>query len=332
MSSAAADFIRRGVDAGWWDGALVATGNAERETGRIAAGDAWRTANRPMRPDAIFDIASLTKVVAVAVPAVMLAAAGRLELDRPFTDYLPAYRGRLFQPVTVCDLALHQSGFDNNRSFLAAADNAALHRGILALSPVRPPRSRVEYACTNFLLLAKVLEEITGRRLDQLAAKLLLRPLGMTETTWGSRPDDGRRLVKAVNVERPGIVSDEIGRQSTGPVGNSGLFSTATDLGRFARFLLKDSEALPPAARRELFRRQTPDGQQPRTFGWRIGAGLVPAGLSDRTVYHSGWTGQTLWVDPATRRYILVMTSRIGKPETVLPARVKLAELALQEI
>ena len=198
--------IREQIGQGLIDGAVVLAGDLEHDLFSGVWGFADKTNGVPMTPDTIFDAASVTK--AVGTNSVLLSALsdGRLELDRPFTDYLTEFSGPMQGPVTVRDLALHISGV--NIAYCNSGTPDEMRRKILAVEFLRPARQVYQYTCTNYILIGMMLEKIFGRRLDEIAAERVFRPLGMTDTRW-TKPVEGGlpRTIRTINAD-PGVISD----------------------------------------------------------------------------------------------------------------------------
>lgn len=323
-----------GVEKKLWYGAVVYVGNAEHVFFRCAGGLAWPDDNLPMLEDSVFDIASVTKAVGTATLAAMLYGRGQLDFDAPFTRYLPEYRGYLFLPVTVRELALHISGFHNDKPYLAVKEGRLMRSAVMEISPSKPPGGAFEYACVNYLLLGYIIEAITGESLAEAANQMIFKPLGMQNTVWGKMVNPDQRLcVKMLNAEKRGCISDAAAQLSNRPAGNAGIFSTAGDLARFCRMMLSGGRGLltPEAYNALTTDCMPPVIRHPHSAGWDMSEEFRPSGLSAATVYHSGWTGQTVWIDPEKQLYVIVLTNRIGDWMEAKKHRLQLAEAVLSE-
>ncbi len=319
-------FIRQGLI----DGAAVLAGDPERDLFAGAWGFADRTDQVPMSMDTIFDLASVTK--AVGTNSVLLAALadGLLELDRPFTDYLPEFTGKMQEAVTVRELALHISGVNIN--YCDTGTPEEMRRKILAVDFLRKPRTEYQYTCTSYILIGFLLEKLFGRSLAEVASERVFRPLGMTETNWTAPVEGGvSRTIRTINAD-PGIISDPGARHyAPRPFGNAGIFSTVADLAKFARMMLKnDGSIFPPEILQLCFTDfNPPEVRHPHSIGWDMMPDMIPAGLSPETVFHNGWTGQTLWIDPGTMRFVIVLTNRMKPWDRAKFGRKAIAEEAL---
>lgn len=324
-------------------GAVVAIGDASGVRERVALGQRFvgNTAE-PMTEDTIFDLASLTKAVATATAVLQLAERGRLALDAPASRYWPAFAEGGKARITVRQLLNHTSGLPPG---LAARSEfrgptAVLH-AIGTMPPVAEPGRRVIYSDLNYVALGEVVQRVSGTGLDAWCAQNIFRPLGMPDTAF--RP--GHKLITRIapTIMRNGrwlrgSVHDPTAAALGGVSGNAGLFSTANDLARFARMLLNggrlgDRRILQPDSVALLL---TPDSstavEATRTLGWEAQAPLIPnryraprAGL----LLHLGYTGTGLWIDLVTRRFVIVLTSRLYPDEqgNAMPLREAVVNL-----
>ena len=322
----------RQIKSGLIDGAVVLGGTRHGDFVRTACGTADRKAGAPMREDSVFDIASLTKVVGTAPLLAFCIEEGLVDFDAPFTEYLP-YRGKLPAPVTVRHLATHCSGVQINYPYFPG-EAEKMMQVILAEDFVRPPETLYEYTCTNYILLGLLIERVTDRRLEELAAERIFAPLGMTDTRWGAPPEGAlTRTIRTINAD-PGVISDH-GARAIAPhrIGNAGIFSTADDLAKFCRMMLDGGGGLFRRETRELFfRNQAPRNMAARSLGWNLDPSCIPHGLSKAAIYHTGWTGQAMWIDPETERFLLVLTNRFGDSIASWKGRLAIASEALDTI
>ena len=325
--------IQTQIQQGKIDGAVVLAGDLTHDLFFEARGWADRRNRVSMSPDTIFDLASVTKPV--GTNSVLLAALtdGLLELDRPFTDYLPEFTGKMLCPVTVRELALHISGV--NIQYCDEGTPEEMHRKILQVDFPNPPGQSCQYTCTSYILIGFLLEKIYGKNLAQIAGQRVFLPLGMHETCW-TRPVEGglKRTIRTINAD-PGIISDPGARHYAPlPFGNAGLFSTAADLAKYARMLLADDGSIfPPEILKYCFTDgNPPQVAHPRSIGWDRMPDMIPAGLSSQTIFHNGWTGQTVWVDRGTGLFILVLTNRMQEWGRAKYGRKAIAEEVLQKL
>jgi CubicO group peptidase (beta-lactamase class C family) len=313
------ELLDAAVVSGRIPGAVLVAGTGAR-TLRHVAGWAQRDdiARRPMTADTIFDLASLTKVVATLPCVLLLAANGELGLDDPVRRYLPGFTGAGKDGVTVRQLLAHTSGLPAHRAYHSyLRDPARVRAAALAEPLATSPGSACAYSDIGFIVLGEMCAAIAGRGLDQLARELVFGPLGMTETCYRPSPELADRIASAEN-EKTGLVHDENAAALGGVAGHAGLFSTAADLVRYAAawagpegqyygsfghaFICQTSHLrhqLPPA-RRGLGWGLRGDRWDNMGDGW-------PAGGAG----HTGFTGTCLSVDPGSGMWLVLLTNAV---------------------
>ncbi|WP_346268367.1 serine hydrolase [Burkholderia vietnamiensis] len=311
-------------------GAVVVTGDEDGVRVRVARG-ARVTGEQaePMTADTVFDLASLTKPVATAVAIMQLAERGMLGLDMPAAHYWPAFGANEKAGITIRQLLAHVSGLPAGvSSARALRSRAAVLADIVAMAPVATPGTRVRYSDVNYVVLGEIVRRVSHRPLDAWCAEHVFGPLGMTSATF--RPAAPLSARVAPTVVRDGRllrgrVHDPVAAALGGVAGNAGLFASADDLARFARMLLNGGTL---GATRVLSARSVAELETPlpadtpselHTPGWAVGPPLVtnryrlpPVGA----LQHLGYTGTALWIDPVTRRFAIVLTSRLYPDET----------------
>ncbi|WP_380283846.1 serine hydrolase domain-containing protein [Kitasatospora purpeofusca] len=275
---------------------------------------------RPMGHDTVFDLASVTKIVALWPCAGALRQAGRLPLDRPLGDYWPSVAGRPAGSVTARQLLTHTAGLPLRTRFaeLYGTDPAAIRAGVLAAPLHRPPGAAVEYTDRAAVLLGHLVEFLAGAPLDELAARQTWRPLGMADTRYGPLGPEFAGRTAPTEYERTaddvlcGTVHDPSARLLGGVSGNAGAFSTARDLERFLTALLA-----PPAGTAlpwggpwiaESLRVQTGGLAPARGLSWLCAAGTDPA---EGTFVHYGFTGTGIWISRRRGRWALLLTNKV---------------------
>ncbi len=281
-------------------------------------------AREPMTVDTVFDLASLTKVVATAPSVMALVERGAVKLSDRVVTHLPAFGGGggEREKVTVEELLLHRGGLpaDDPMSLYLGTPDEIFARKYREPLVARPGETFL-YSDVGFEVLGELVRRVSGEPLDVFARKALYEPLGMRDT--GFRPlgqPGGAPLERIAPTERlggeiaRGRVHDPRAFALGGVAGHAGLFSTADDLARYAVALLGDGGgALAPATVAALTRpRFTPDGVV-RALGWDVGSSfssnrgdLFPLG----SYGHTGWTGTSLWIDPFTGVFVVLLTSR----------------------
>lgn len=298
-------------------------------------------ARRAMTYETIFDLASLTKVVATLPCVLRLAAAQQVGLDHPVRRYLPGFDGAGKDAVTVRQLLTHTSGLPSHREYYRySRDPARLRAAALAEPLVTAPGTRVCYSDVGFIALGELCAAVTGDGLGRLAAELVCAPLGMADT--GYLPDTARpgRIAStepAAGVSKTGVVHDENAEALGGVAGHAGLFGTAADLCRYAAAwaaagcALAASLGVPGWLRADALRCQTegmpgtppPDANGPgqprpdahrRGLGWglrgdrwdNMGDGWPASGAG-----HTGFTGTSLSIDPASGLWAVLLTNAV---------------------
>jgi uncharacterized protein YbbC (DUF1343 family)/CubicO group peptidase (beta-lactamase class C family) len=276
---------------------------------------------QPMKLDTIFDIASLTKPVGTTLAVMALVERGAVNLDAPVGRYLKEFRGRAFDGVTVRRLLTHSAGMPAipkdklvARRFPAAA--AAIAREKLDY----PPGSGFQYSDTGFILLGELVRRVSGTPLDAFVARLFA-PLGLTDTSFRPAAKHHDRIAPTEFANHrllQGDVHDPRARLLGGVAGHAGMFSTAADLARICRMLLDGGafngrRVLKPATI-ELMWTRSPEGRGTRALGWdmnsayaTVWAPFFPAG----SVGHTGFTGTSVWIDPSSRAYLILLTNRV---------------------
>jgi len=289
-----------------------------------------------MTLNTIFDIASLTKVVVTTTAVMQLAERGEVRLNDSVARYIPEFAQNGKQDITVRDLLTHYSGLPPDLDLSQPWEGKqTAYAMAFAVNPIYPPGSRFVYSDINFIVLGALVERVSGIPLDQYAAKNIFTPLKMTETrfqpplSWQTRIaptqyDEQNHMLR-------GVVHDPTARRMQGVAGNAGVFSTATDLSRFAHALLTGSTVLPELVIEKMTTpQQPPTAETLRGFGWDIDSplstnrgSLLPVG----SFGHTGFTGTSLWIDPTTQTYIVLLTNAVhprGKGSAVA-LRTKIA-------
>ncbi len=333
-------------------GGVVLVGRHGKVALRKAYGHrALEPAVEPMTTDTAFDLASLTKGVATAAAVMTLVEQGRIALDDPVVRYLPEFGagGGERERVTVEQLLTHRSG-------LVADDPMSLYEGTPAeifakkhRTPLAtPPGSRFVYSDAGYEVLGEMVRAVTGETLDVFARRAVFDPLGMRETEFRPAGRGGRLPVGQIapTEKRDGVflrgeVHDPRARALGGVAGHAGLFGTADDLARFARALLGEGDGwLSPAGIAATTRvRDYGDGDL-RALGWDVAThystsrgDLFPLG----SFGHTGWTGTSMWLDPVTDSFVILLTARNhpGGAGNAIPLRTRLASVvaaAVQDV
>jgi uncharacterized protein YbbC (DUF1343 family)/CubicO group peptidase (beta-lactamase class C family) len=276
----------------------------------------------PMVESTVFDLASLTKSLATATSIMVLAERGLVSLDAPAATYVPEF-GRLGKgTITLRHLLTHTAGLPSETPMSSFEHGrAAAMRAIDDILPKSAPGEKFLYSDIGFLVLEEVLRRVTGEELDAFARTNIFEPLAMHETTF--RPEGELRERSAPTELRDGewihgVVHDPRAWKLGGVAGNAGLFSTASDLARFARALLNGGELdgvrvlTAKSVQAFLAPHDVPGGV--RALGWDVRSGYSSnrgSSLSLRAVGHGGYTGTSLWIDPAKDLFVIVLSNRV---------------------
>jgi len=274
----------------------------------------------PMTLDTIFDVASLTKVVATTTAVMQLVQKGEVRLNDPVAKYLPEFAVNGKEEITVRNLLTHFSGLRADIDLTPPWEgrDTAL-RMVFAETPAYSPGSRFLYSDTNFIALGALVERVSGTTLDAYCARKIFTPLEMTHTRFLPPAAWRRRIAPTEDDEQGkmlrGVVHDPRARRMGGVAGHAGVFSTADDLSKFGQALLNGSPILSP----EIVEKMTTPQQPPtapvlRGFGWDIDSPfssnrgeLLPVG----SFGHTGFTGTSIWIDPTTRTFIILLTNSV---------------------
>jgi uncharacterized protein YbbC (DUF1343 family)/CubicO group peptidase (beta-lactamase class C family) len=273
-----------------------------------------------MTADTIFDMASLTKVIATTTAVMQLEEQGKIRLNDPVTKYIPEFGQNGKSDIRVRDLLTHYSGLRPDIDLTPdwAGRDAAMGLAFAEI-PVAPPETEFIYSDTNFIVLGGLVERVTGMTLDAYCAQNIFAPLQMTHTRFLPPADWIPKIAPTQYDEQNhmlrGIVHDPRARRMGGVAGHAGLFSTADDLSKFAQALLDGSPVLSSLAIRKMTSpEQPPNLPSVRGFGWDIDSPfasnrgeLLPVG----SFGHTGFTGTSIWIDPTTRTYIILLTNSV---------------------
>lgn len=313
--------IQRAIHDGQMPGAVLLVGHNNQVVYRKAFGSrALEPHREPMTLDTIFDLASLTKVVATTTAVMQLVEHGQLRVNDPVAKYIPEFAQNGKDDITIRQLLTHFSGLREDLDLTQPwhGEQSAL-RMACAETPVYPPGSRFLYSDINFEVLGAVVERVTGISLDQYTERNIFMPLGMMQTRFLPPAAWSRSIAPTEYDEQNkmlrGVVHDPTARRMGGVAGHAGLFSTADDLSKFAQALLNGSPVLSPLMIEKMTTPQQPPTEQVlRGFGWDIDSpfssnrgDLLPVG----SYGHTGFTGTSLWIDPTTRTYIILLTNAV---------------------
>ncbi len=303
-------------------GAVLIVGHNGRVVYHKAYGSrALEPRREGMTLDTIFDLASLTKVVATTPAVMQLVEQGKVRLNDPVAKYLPEFAQNGKDDITVRQLLTHYSGLEPDLDLKTVWEGReAAYRMAFADTPQDPPGSRFSYSDINFIVLGALVERVSGEPLNEYCERHIFAPLKMTHTRF-LPPAAWRAKIAPTQYDENdhmlrGVVHDPTARRMGGVAGHAGLFSTADDLAKFAQALLNGGGGILSALSVEKMTRpeQPPSAPVLRGFGWDIDSpfssnrgDLLPVG----SYGHTGFTGTSMWIDPTTQTYIILLTNAV---------------------
>ncbi|HZR29725.1 MAG TPA: serine hydrolase [Terriglobales bacterium] len=315
------NIIEQAVATGQIPGAVVLVGHKGEVVYRRAFGSRSLEPRRePMTLDTIFDLASLTKSIATAPSIMRMVQLGQIRLNDPVAHYLPEFGRNGKEEITIRQLLTHFSGLRDDidlnppwqgkqRAFELAFDE----------KPISPPGSQFHYSDTNYIVLGALVERLSGMSLKEYSEAHIFRVLHMAHTTFlppqSWLPQIAPTQYDERGVMLRGVVHDPRARRMGGIAGHAGLFSTADDLSRFAQALLDGDKILSPEIIEKMTTPQQPANSTVlRGLGWDIDSpfasnrgDLLPIG----SFGHTGFTGTSLWIDPLTQTYIMILSNAV---------------------
>ncbi len=338
-SSATLDeVVNAAIREGLIPGAVVIVGHDGKIVHRKAYGNrALVPMREAMTLDTIFDMASLTKVTATTPSLMKLFEQGKLRINDPVTAYLPEFQAG-HSDITVRDLMTHFSGMPPDLALEPAWSGyqTGIERALVE-KPMSPPATRFVYSDVNFELLGEIVHRLSGKPLNEYAREAVFAPLGMKETGFLPAASLRARIAPteidaATGAPFRGVVHDPTARYMGGVAGHAGLFSTADDLAKYAQMLVDGGGKLfsPLTVKKFASPNSPPDQPILRGLGWDIDSGfsaprgeLFPVG----SYGHTGFTGPSLWIDPASKTYVIIMTNSVHPKagKNLSPLRSKVA-------
>ncbi len=325
-SQALDDAVNQAIEEGRIPGAVLIVGH----NGQIVHHKAYgRRAIVPqpesMTTDTIFDLASLTKVVATTPSLMKLFEQGKFRLNDRITQYIPEFQGGK-SDITIRNLFTHFSGLKPDVPL--DPPWTGYETGIrlaCTFAPQGPPGVQHVYSDINFLLLGELVHRLSGQMLNDYARQNIYLPLGMKETMFQPPASLVPRIAPTERTPKDGpplrgVVHDPTARYMGGVAGHAGLFSTADDLARYAQMMLNGGELngvriVSPLTVRKFTEVQTPPDQPIlRGLGWDMDSPysgnrgeLYPIG----SYGHTGFTGTSIWIDPSTQSYVILLANSV---------------------
>jgi uncharacterized protein YbbC (DUF1343 family)/CubicO group peptidase (beta-lactamase class C family) len=315
--------LRDAVEKGNAPGAVLLVGHNGAVVYRKAYGNrSLDPSKEPMTPDTVFDTASLTKVLATTTSVMRMVQLGQVKLNDPVAKYIPDFAQNGKNDVTVRQLLTHYSGLRRDldlRPSWHGPDEAFTRANAEKL--VNPPGAVFLYSDINFIVLGELVQRVSGMPLNQYAQTYIFGPLGMTMTTFNPPETWTPRIAPTEHDERTGamlrgVVHDPTARAMGGVAGHAGVFSTADDIAKFAQALLNGGAPIlsPWVVEKMTTPQQPPNLTNVRGLGWDIDSpfssnrgDLLPVG----SFGHTGFTGTSLWIDPTTSTYVILLTNAV---------------------
>ncbi len=341
-------------------GAVVVVGHNERVVFHRAYGSRSLVPTREaMTENTIFDMASLTKPMMTAVAVMQLYEKGKIGFDEPVAKYLPEFAANGKGDITIRDLLTHYSGLPPDLSLADPWEGRAeAYKLAYACVPAGPPGVKFVYSDINFIVLGALVEHLSGLPLEIYTQRYIIEPLGLKHTRF-LPPESWIPLIAPTQYEHGlsasgipnqrtgpgdvvlrGVVHDPTSRRMGGVAGHAGLFSSADDVAVYAQNLLDRLAGKPsrfPLTRTTLRKMVSPEqpagGKAVRGFGWDINSPyssnrgkIFPIG----SFGHTGFTGTSLWIDPKSDTYVVVLTNAVhpNGPTHILTLRSNIADAA----
>jgi len=318
--------VEQAIEDGRIPGAVLLVGHKGQIVHRKAYGKrALIPTAEPMTVDTIFDLASLTKVVATSSSLMKLFEEGKFRLNDRVTQYMPEFQGGK-SDITIRNLFTHFSGEPPDLQLNPPWSGYQTGiRMAMIEKPTAQPGTHFVYSDINFILLGELVHRLSGQTLSDYARQQIFLPLGMKETMFQPPASLAPRIAptERTGPNGPplrGVVHDETSRYMGGVAGHAGVFSTADDLARFCEMLLGkgqlDSTRLFSPLTVEKFTTPQSPPDQPilRGLGWDIDSqfsgnrgDLFPIG----SYGHTGFTGTSIWIDPVTDTYVILLANSV---------------------
>jgi CubicO group peptidase (beta-lactamase class C family) len=318
--------VRAQIEAGALPGAALAVGRNDTTLLEKGIGHVGWTASAEKVDAAhtMYDLASLTKVLATTPAVMLLVQDGKMDLDAPVVRYLPEFGGGAREQVTVRMLLTHTSGLPAGTE-LAGPTPEDAWKQLLRTPLAHAPGTVVEYSDIGMNVLFAAAQRAAGEPLPDLLRRRVYGPLGMTSTVY--QPGAGCAACAptfrdpATDEPVRGVVHDPIARKLGGTAGNAGLFSTAHDVGRYAAMLANGGELdgvrIFSRETVKLFTTRQPDTGT-RALGWDTpgpaGSGGFGTHASATSFGHTGFTGTSITIDPARHTWTVLLSNRVYQP------------------
>ncbi|MGC8611841.1 MAG: serine hydrolase domain-containing protein [Athalassotoga sp.] len=305
---------------GTFPGGVLLVGDHEKVIFEKSYGTLSKDSKERVSNDTIYDLASMTKVVATTPAIMKLIEDGNLRLYDPVSLFLDEFKTEEKREIRIFHLLTHTSGLPSYSEGWKYAKGKDLMKVINSTTPINPVGAKYLYSCLNFITLMEVVEKISGRRFDEFTKSEIFIPLGMVYTAfkppkkWKMAPTserEGRILC--------GDVDDELAYYLGGVSGNAGLFSNVSDLYNYAKMYLNHGMH----GDQKIFSKETIDAftceafnddQNRRALGWDMKGLACSCGdlMTEYAFGHTGFTGTSIWIDPQIDITVILLTNRVN--------------------
>ena len=314
--------IRQAISDNNIPGAVLVVGHDGKVIYRKAYGERSLEPRRePMTVDTIFDLASLTKVIATTTAVMQLLEQGKIRMNDPLAKYLPEFAQNGKEDITLRQIMTHYSGLAPDLDLTTPWEGKdTAYKLAFVTPPEQTPGTSFVYSDINFIMLGALVEKVTGDTLDVYTAKHVFEPLKMMHTRYVP-PASWRVKIAPTQYDENehmlrGVVHDPTARRMGGVAGHAGLFSTGDDLAKFAQALLDGGDGILSSVTVQKMTQpeQPPSAPVLRGYGWDIDSpfstnrgDLFPIG----SYGHTGFTGTSIWIDPTTNSYVILLTNAV---------------------
>ena len=337
------------IEQGAFPGAVVAVGHKGKLAHLKGYGHLTYAADAPeVTTETIYDLASLTKVVATTTAAMLLVDEGALDLDKKLQDFLPGFTGENKEKVTVRDLLTHSSGLTSGGALYKEAKGwDEFVERIQVMDLEYEPGTKSVYSDYGMILMGEVVQRVAGEKLPDFVRRKVYEPLGMKDTGYLPGDDKLPRIAPTEDDPWRGyVVRGEVHDENTHAMGDvaphAGLFSTAGDLARYAQMIVNggvlEHKRIISRGVVEAFSKRSSVPDSERAIGWdtkspeRSSAGRF---FSPRSFGHLGYTGTSMWIDPDRELFVILLTNRVHPTrENILirQARPAVADAVVQAL
>ena len=350
-------YLRSEVDTAF-PGAVLAVGRRDSLLLTVAVGHYGVDDRRPVTPETIYDLASLTKVIGLTTAVMMLVDSGKLDLDAPVQRYVPAFQGTGKERVTIRHLLTHSSGLPAWRPLYAQAPTREQALTLVDTTALlRQPGDTFIYSDLGAIVLTQAVEATSGQRINEFLEARVFGALGMESTRflpparWRDRIAPTENDTAFRHRALRGEVHDENAGRLEGVSGHAGLFGTAPDLAQFAQWLIETRAGVltpgsppglnKPQLRSDLVRTFTTRQNVPvgssRALGWDTPSGTSSAGtkMGTNAFGHTGFTGTSIWIDPDLDVFIILLTNRVNPTRAntrIFQVRRRVADLVVDAV